>query len=656
MSEARRWDDGLDVPIMVSVTGHVDLVDEEVPGIRGKVRGFLENLRREYPSTRVIVMSALARGADILVSEEALDLGIHVAPVLPMPIEQYRGTIGDPDSLSRFDGILGNPLTYTPYLLRTESADERDSFRNLSAFLIFNSHIMLGLWDGREYDRNGGTYDTLRMAYGGVDAVIRARYLDTVVRSRRGSDRIRYLDSAEDCLIYRIEAGRTLSDDQLRARGCAEPGRTMRGEGYIVPLMVSYDTGRDSLFEAKMHAQMPASYDSAFRRIDEMNRDMGAEVRGAEVVYRPGTVAANTAGHEKRGSRFYLLDTEDVPEEVRGYVEEVKSEGVMDAAADRYHVVDQMALDYQNGSFSRIHLMIVVAVLTSLSFSVFILSGGSLAVNLVYTALLLLGILMSRVHIRRKTYSKFIEYRALAESMRVEYYRGLMGSREPVPELCYGYMKNELFWIRSVLKAWNSNFLNDYGRVTCIDGYEKKSMAIAENCWMVGQKRYHDSKRGKNERLYNRYNEVSRALVLATTLISAVLIIALALFPDVLSTTLVAIEPVYAWGMCLVQGLDVTVSVVIRVVMIVLVAMTSYESMGSELIHGGTPEQIDAKRQMFAIAEIRMRETDDPKVRREILWELGDQCIDEMNDWVFEHKGKDFKRGSMSANAMEIDS
>ena len=96
-------------------------------------------------------------------------------------------------------------------------------------------------------------------------------------------------------------------------------------------------------------------------------------------------------------------------------------------------------------------------------------------------------------------------------------------------------------------------------------------------------------------------------------------------------------------------------STVIRIVMIALVALTSYESMGSSQIHGGTPEQIDAKRQMFAIAEMRMREAEDPEVRREILWELGDQCIDEMNDWVFEHKAKDFKGGTLNANPMDTD-
>ena len=205
------------------------------------------------------------------------------------------------------------------------------------------------------------------------------------------------------------------------------------------------------------------------------------------------------------------------------------------------------------------------------------------------------------------------------------------------------------------LKAWNSNFLNDYERVAAIEGYEGKAMAIAESCWMAGQKRYHASKRTKNERLYRRNFGISRVLVSATTVISAALIVTMAVFPSILGQTVVTVDPVYAGGTCLIHGLDITMSTVIRIVMIALVALTSYESMGSSQIHGGTPEQIDAKRQMFAIAEIRMRETDDPDVRREILWELGDQCIDEMNDWVFEHKAKDFKGGTLNANPMDTD-
>ena len=214
-------------------------------------------------------------------------------------------------------------------------------------------------------------------------------------------------------------------------------------------------------------------------------------------------------------------------------------------------------------------------------------------------------------------------------------------------------MKNELFWIRSVLKSWNSNFLNDYERVVSIDGYEKKSMDVATECWMSSQKRYHDSKKIKNARLYGRNSHITRILISSTTLLSAILVISLAIFPDVLGQTLVSLNAIQVGGICFVQRMDITLSTVVRIVMIVLVALTSYESLGSSLIHGGTPEQIDAKRQMFFIAEIRMRETEDASVRRKILWELGDQCIDEMNDWVFEHKAKDFKGGTPNVNPMD---
>ena len=653
MSESRKWDDGLDVPIFVSVTGHVDLIDAEIPEISAKVGKLFDDLMQEYPYTRIIVMSALARGVDQIVSEIAMRRNIHVAPVLPMPIEEYKKTLGNPDAESMFDSIIASPLSYTPYILETESTDYRDSFRNLSSYLIFNSHIMIGLWDGREYNRNGGTYDTLRMAYEGVDADIRSRYLDTVVRIRKESDRVHYLDAAEDCLIYRIEASRCLSDEELIARGCKDPGRKRGGEGYLTPQVVSYNGERSSVFDADMSSEMPTAYGSAFKRIDTMNRDMGVTISDGVATYSPGSVAGDTPNNPIRESRFYLLDTDGVSNEVAEYVNEIKKQGVMDAAADRYHVADQMALNNQNRSFNSIHLMIIITVLTGLSFSVFILSGGSLVVNLIYTLFMLAGIVLTRMHANRKTYSKFIEYRALAESMRVEYYRGLMGSREPVPELCYGYMKNELFWIRSVLKSWNSNFLNDYERVVSIDGYEKKSMDVATECWMSSQKRYHDSKKIKNARLYGRNSHITRILISSTTLLSAILVISLAIFPDVLGQTLVSLNAIQVGGICFVQRMDITLSTVVRIVMIVLVALTSYESLGSSLIHGGTPEQIDAKRQMFFIAEIRMRETEDASVRRKILWELGDQCIDEMNDWVFEHKAKDFKGGTPNVNPMD---
>src|SRR5512141_177295 len=63
------------VPLVVAVTGHRDLVAEEVEQIRARVRGCLLGLRSDSPGRIISVMSALAEGADRLVAEEALSLG-----------------------------------------------------------------------------------------------------------------------------------------------------------------------------------------------------------------------------------------------------------------------------------------------------------------------------------------------------------------------------------------------------------------------------------------------------------------------------------------------------------------------------------------------------------------------------------------------------
>lgn len=654
MSEVRIWDDGLDVPLFVSVTGHVDLVESDLDDIRGKVERFLTGLSRDFQNTRLILMSALADGSDLLVSEVALEMGLHIAPVLPMPLDRYMEG-ASLEYRMRVERVLSDPMTYTPHLIETHSGCDRDSYRNLSAYLIFNSHIMIALWDGRVYDRNGGTYDTVRMAYSGIDANIRRAYLDTVVRERNGTDRIRYLDASEDCLIYRIQVERSKSDAELLSRGCLDVSLRKLGDGYIEPQMVTFGRPGTALQAdgEKLEATMPPFYSRMFSRIDQLNTDMGAEVVGGDATYRSGSTAAGTRIHKDRPNRFYLLETKDPV--VHGYATEIMSKGIMDATADRYHVADQMALDYQSSSFGRMHVMIFVAVLTSFAFSLFILTGGSLLVNAIYTVFMLAGLVLTKLHVRRKSFSKFIEYRALAESMRVEYYRGLLGSRESVPQLCYGYMKNELFWIRSVLKSWNSDFMNDFDAVRRLPDWEGKMLAVATECWMRDQMRYHLKKRERNTRKYRRSSHTSYVLVTLTTVISAVLIPSMALFPDMLNDAVFSIGSVYLGGACLIQGMEFTVATSIRLFMIVLVALTSFVSLNTNMIHGGTKEQIDAKVQMFTIAEMRLREARDTMTRKEILWELGDQCIEENNDWVFEHKAKDFRGGSLNVSPIDTD-
>ena len=54
------------VPLVVAVTGHRDLLPDEIPAIRQRVRAFLEGLRSQSPDRDILLMSPLAEGADRL--------------------------------------------------------------------------------------------------------------------------------------------------------------------------------------------------------------------------------------------------------------------------------------------------------------------------------------------------------------------------------------------------------------------------------------------------------------------------------------------------------------------------------------------------------------------------------------------------------------
>src|SRR5690606_203889 len=93
------------LPLVVAVTGHRDLVPGEVPAIRQRVRDLFTDLSSRAGERNLRVMSPLAEGADRLVAEEALALGLELIVPLPMPRELYALDFEDEDSAGEFNRL-----------------------------------------------------------------------------------------------------------------------------------------------------------------------------------------------------------------------------------------------------------------------------------------------------------------------------------------------------------------------------------------------------------------------------------------------------------------------------------------------------------------------------------------------------------------------
>src|SRR6187455_2878634 len=75
-----------DVPLVVGVTSHRNLVPREADALRAAVREFLTQLQRDYPELPLVLLSSLAEGGDQLVAREALACGVKLVAPLPLPV------------------------------------------------------------------------------------------------------------------------------------------------------------------------------------------------------------------------------------------------------------------------------------------------------------------------------------------------------------------------------------------------------------------------------------------------------------------------------------------------------------------------------------------------------------------------------------------
>jgi hypothetical protein len=154
--------------IKIGVVGHRDLKIESISHYRKQVSNFLQYLLRKY--NNVIIYSALADGADRLVVEEGIKLGIEYISILPMHIKMYEIDF-DNISIITFHKLLNKSKSVLTLPLVDKNTIEniqiygknRDLQYELAGHYISNScDIMIALWDGNDTGLKGGTSETIK--------------------------------------------------------------------------------------------------------------------------------------------------------------------------------------------------------------------------------------------------------------------------------------------------------------------------------------------------------------------------------------------------------------------------------------------------------------------------------------------------------------
>ncbi len=155
------------IPLVVSVTGHRLIPEENFAILRDSVRAFLRELKAKYPNTPLKLMTNLAEGADSLCAGIALEEEIPLIAALPQPMEQFRTCFAG-EKLEEFNRLISLAecvFTVPDMEQRDGTAGHDFDYRQGGLYLASHSQLLLALWEGNEPKPGGcGTAEVVDFA------------------------------------------------------------------------------------------------------------------------------------------------------------------------------------------------------------------------------------------------------------------------------------------------------------------------------------------------------------------------------------------------------------------------------------------------------------------------------------------------------------
>lgn len=384
--------------LVVGVAAHRDLAPSSRPQVEAAVREFLIGLRAAYPALPVVVMSALAEGGDRWVAHCALDLGMDLVAPLPLPPERYIEDFADLASRDEFVALCAAAqVRVLPQPAGAEPGEREHHYARVGVFIASHCQVLLALWDGRPSEGVGGTADVVGFHLSGEMSGLPLADAPPNLLAEDDSDLVFHLA----CPRARDPVPQTLTSRWLLRSG-ERPGTE----------------------------PMPPGYQRLFRQLQEFNLDAA---RHAGAIARSG------------GSLLGAAEAAALPASAR--------------AIDHLFVhADWLAVHYRQRVRSSqwfLHLLAVVTGLVFLVYSEFERSSGHLAALL---GLFAIGWAVARVADRRAWHRRYLDYRVLAEGLRVQFY-WLMAGVPAIDRVRFAYdsflqkQDVELGWIRHVMRV-----------------------------------------------------------------------------------------------------------------------------------------------------------------------------------------------------------
>ncbi|WHZ20507.1 MAG: hypothetical protein OJF55_002656 [Rhodanobacteraceae bacterium] len=567
-------------PLVVGVTSHRNIAANEIEAIRARVRELFAQLQREFPHSPLTVLSPLADGGDQLVAEEGLKLGARLVAPLPFARELYAHDFTDAATRERFEALCAQAQLIELLLLTGHTRDavstpgeERNrQYAHVGMFVARHCNLLLAIWDGKPSHRLGGTAQIVEYFLAGTPP-------GGIERRRSRSPRL--YGGGDERLLCHLVCSRDKPDGAPAA-----------------PLQPGQMIWRSLDDASAPNVPMPQAFRTVFAHTDEFNVDAAkyaAEIAAGGAGIDDGTPSGS-------------------------------GDGAPSSPSALFRAADWLAIHFQRRVLLAMRVIYLVAFVMGVAFTMY--DNLPEQDNMLYVFLFLFatGVVVSAIAKRRGWHRKYLDYRALAEGLRVQcYWRragiSLTGDPEFARDSLMQKQDIELGWVRNVMRSAG---LSAHAYPVAPDG---AALGEVIEEWVGDETRgelgYYRVRTGQRERSHRINEAIGAMCLLAGIFISVVL-------------------AVLAHRLTVDAKNDLIVVMAVFSIFAAVREAYSFRKADRELIR-----QYRFMERVFGNARKALDETADADERREILRALGEASLAEHVEWAVMHRQRPLEAGKM---------
>jgi hypothetical protein len=427
------------LPLVVGIVGHRDILAEDSPKLEAKFRQQISTLQTQYPNTEIIVISALADGADRVGARVALASGVRLVVPMPMPRELYLADF-NPSSRIEFDALLAKAEHWfeLPILsgltaedIATPGQNRDHQYAQVGAYIAMHSELLVAFWNGVPTSLEGGTAQVVEFKLHGVPVPFAPPHSE--------------LDAPDSGVVIHIVTRR-------------ESEKETRGELFHVEWV--YPPGFDKVAEAER------AYADIYSRMEGLNQD--------------------AVSHKK-------LLKEGSPKSL-GYLFPLEEQRVrtpmLEQTAEFYSIADVLSQYFQKRTLTAFRVILVLVFLAALSYDLYSHVFEEEWILSMYLVMFFFSFLWHTRVAKAGFQTKYLDYRALAEGLRVQFFWRIAGISDSVADFYMREQKSELDWVRNAVRSSMTETIGDPGLRSTQELPLRERLILVSKYWVEDQERY----------------------------------------------------------------------------------------------------------------------------------------------------------------------